>query len=519
VAEGEAERPAEIVPEALRERPVLVVEDNDTSRALFEMLLAGWNLPVVSAPTGEEGLALLERRNVEGGTEPFALVVVDWMLPGIDGLTVAARIRQRPETRSIPIVLTSAYAGKEEEARAAELGVNVFLPKPITASSFFNALMEAHGAARRTLGPQHGATLVREYQGVRALLAEDNEANQMVATELLSRLGIDLDIANNGKDAVDMARADPGRYVCVLMDVQMPVMDGLEAARAIRADPVCRELPIIAMTANAMKQDLDACLAAGMNDYVTKPIDRGALVATLRRWLPESARVAAPAGAGEAPGAASTVPGALSAPPSPPALDGINVAGALVRLGIGFESLRRMLVRFADGQSRTVADLAAAVDAGDRDAAARHAHAIAGAAGNLGADGLREAAKALEAAARDGSSPLDDLLGAVEERAAVVFRSIASLREDAVPAAAPATATAVAVADPADLLRAVLGLQDALAASDPEATSVALAALDRLHLPDEVGSARVRVRELADGYEFEEAGEVVGSLVDRRSNR
>jgi len=427
----------------------------------------------------------------------------------MDGLAAAARIRQRRETRSIPIVLTSAYAGKEEEARASELGVNVFLPKPITASSFFDAIMEAHGAGPRTARRQHGAAIVREYRGVRALLAEDNEANQMVATELLSMLGIELDIASNGKDAVDMARADPARYVCVLMDMQMPVMDGLDATRAIRADPACRKLPIIAMTANAMKQDLDACLAAGMNDYVTKPIDRGALAATLRRWLPESARLAAPGAAGALP---ETAPATGTAPP--PALDGINVEGALARLGISFESLRAMLIRFADGQARTVADLRTAVEAGDAGAAARHAHAIAGAAGNLGADSLREAAKALEAVAREGSGPLGDELHAVEERAAVAFRSIATLRQDTAPAVAPVPAAA-AVVDPAALLRAVFSLQDAVAASDPEATATSLAALAGLQLPDDIGASIRRVRELADGYEFDEAGGVVSLLVDR----
>ena len=202
----------------------------------------------MSAGSAEEGLALLERRNVEGGGDPFGLVVLDWMLPGMDGLDAAARIRQRPETRSLPIVLISAYAGKEEEARCAELGVNVFLPKPITASSFFDAIMEAKGAAGR--GERAGTTWRRwraSTSGVKALLAEDNEANQMVATELLSILGIELDIANNGREAVEMARANPGGYACVLMDMQMPEMDGLEATRAIRGatrrSATCRSSP------------------------------------------------------------------------------------------------------------------------------------------------------------------------------------------------------------------------------------------------------------------------------------
>jgi CheY-like chemotaxis protein len=113
----------------------------------------------------------------------------------------------------------------------------------------------------------------------------------MVAVELLSILGIELDIANNGREAVEMTRANPIGYACVLMDMQMPEMDGLEATRTLRSDPALRNLPIIAMTANAMKRDLDACLAAGMNDYVTKPIDRTTLAATLRKWMPASARV------------------------------------------------------------------------------------------------------------------------------------------------------------------------------------------------------------------------------------
>ncbi len=184
------------------------------------------------------------------------------------------------------------------------------------------------------------------------------------------------------------------------MDMQMPEMDGLEATRLLRSEPAFRELPIIAMTANATKQELDACLEAGMNDHITKPVDRTAMLETLRRWLPR------------------TAPGESAAPPpapvpiesAPPVLEGINVADALKRLGLGFDSLRKMLIRFADGQVQTLDDLRAAVAAGDIKAAARQAHAIAGAAGNLGADDLRAAAKALEQAGRDGRRDLDGLV-------------------------------------------------------------------------------------------------------------
>jgi signal transduction histidine kinase/DNA-binding response OmpR family regulator len=281
-----AEAPARPLPAGITERAVLIVEDTDSSRELLETLLTGWSVPFMSVTTAEEALSLLEQRNVPHGGAPFGLVVLDWMLPGLNGLEAAARIRARDETRTLPIVVISAYAGKEEETKCAELGVNVFLHKPITASSFFGALAEAEGAQVQTRRRDEVAPLVREFVGVRALLAEDNLANQMVASELLSRLGIELDIASNGREAVDMVRREPGRYAAVFMDMQMPEIDGLAATRMLRADPQFGQLTIIAMTANAMKADLDACLAAGMNDYVIKPIDRQALLLTVRRWLP-----------------------------------------------------------------------------------------------------------------------------------------------------------------------------------------------------------------------------------------
>ncbi|MGH9335768.1 MAG: response regulator, partial [Vicinamibacteria bacterium] len=409
-----SEGAAAVVPEGIRERPALVIEDSPSSREVLETFLSSWQIPCVSVESAEEGLALLERRNQKGSPDAIGLVILDWMLPGMDGLTAAERIRQRSETRALPIVMISAYAGSEEEARSAEIGVNVFLPKPLTASSLFNAIVEAEGIGLPVPRRARPASIEREFEGTRVLVAEDNEANQMVAMELLSRLGIEIDIAEDGREAVDRARKNRGLYAAILMDMQMPEMDGLEATRELRADPDFRELPIVAMTANAMKHDLDACLAAGMNDYVTKPIDRRLLAEALRRWLPRSARVESAPVEREEPG------GAI------PALPGIDVPGALRRLGLPWESLRAMLLRFA-GERRTLEALRAAVAASDTAAAARHAHTLAGAAGNLGADLLREAAKTLETAARDGSSDPRNLLPVVEERAAVVFSSIDSL--------------------------------------------------------------------------------------------
>ena len=331
--------PAPVAPSTLTEKPALIVDDSATTRELLEMLLRSWSIPPVSVANAEEGLALLEWHNRAGSPDPFGLVIMDWMLPGMNGIDAAARIRARDETRALPIIVISAYAGKEEEARCAELGVNVFVRKPITASSLFDAIVESQGgrvhAERRGLD----APLEREFDGLHALLAEDNEANQMVAIELLARLGIELDVARNGREAVAMAQANPTKYAAILMDMQMPELDGIAATRLLRADPRFVRVPIIAMTANAMKADLDACLAAGMNDYVTKPIDRKALVATLRRWLPAASAAPAAAGVTPMPQPQPTASSAAVASPAPlpgaaPALEGIDVTGTLQRLGI-----------------------------------------------------------------------------------------------------------------------------------------------------------------------------------------
>ncbi len=171
-------------------------------------LLTGWSIPVVAVGTAEEALDLLDRHNSEAGHDPFGLVILDWVLPGMDGIEAAAVIRARPDLKSLPIVVISAYAGKEEEARCAEVGVNVFLPKPLTASSLFNALVEAQGAkvhaARRALD----VPLEREFAGVRAC-SRRQRSQQMVAIELLSRLGIELEVAGDGRVAVEMARRPP----------------------------------------------------------------------------------------------------------------------------------------------------------------------------------------------------------------------------------------------------------------------------------------------------------------------
>jgi two-component system sensor histidine kinase/response regulator len=279
-------------------------------------------------------------------------------------------------------------------------------------------------------------------------------------------------------------------------------MDGLAATRAMRGDLALHDLPILAMTANAMKADLDACLAAGMNDLITKPIERKALLQTLRRWLPARQNPAASVSS-PVPPPSTTLPG------DGLRLEGIDVAGSLERLGLDLETFRRMLLRFGDSQRPVLEGLRAAVASGDSAAAARHAHAIAGASGNLGADALRGAAKALERAGRDGRTDLTHLLADVETSAAVVFRSIDTLRESRASTGAEPGHVLVPPAARAALER----LQAALGDFDLSAASTALADLDLVAMSGASAGELARLRQHVDGYEYEEARALTTQLL------
>jgi PAS domain S-box-containing protein len=515
------EAPAATVPEGVRYRKALIVEDTDSSRELLETFFGGFRIPYISVDAAEKALELLTRRNSAGAQDPFGLVLLDWQLPGMDGLDAAARIRAREETRGLPIILMSAYAGKEEEARCAEVGVNVFLPKPITPSSLYNAIVEAEGL--RPAGPvqKTAADAEAEFAGARVLLAEDNEANQFVALELLGRLGIELDIAANGREAVEMVGQKS--YAAVLMDMQMPEMDGLEATRRIRQQPALHGLPVIAMTANAMKADVEACLAAGMNDFLSKPIERAALVQSLRRWLPRGRPAAAAAAEkSSAGGGRDEFSEPRSAPHQSlqdagaaaglPVLEGVDVAGTVRRLGIPFERLGQILLRFAEGQRKTLEALAGAVAAGEPAAARQHAHALVGAAGNLGADNLREVARALELAAARGTVDLAELFRKVQEHAEVVFRSIESLNTKP-PGPEPTASAASPAADPAWVRTRLERLRSALADGDLSGSSEILQELVGANLGDNGRAQVARLREFIDGYEYDEAAALVDRLL------
>jgi signal transduction histidine kinase/DNA-binding response OmpR family regulator len=266
---------------------VLVADDRDSAREVFRSQLASQGHETIGVDSGAAAVEAVQR--AAALSQPFDVVLLDWKMPGLDGVAAAQAIRRLPGLSTMPrIVVVSGY-GEEAAARAQAQGsVDAFVSKPVKASVLFDSLQEPSADASVVPQVGSGASALRGHPalaGKRILVVEDNELNQVVVTDLLTHVArAQVSIATNGREAVDRLRA--GEAVdLVLMDVQMPVMDGYQATRLIREDPSLRALPIIAMTAHALQRDRDECLAAGMDGHVTKPFEPEALLRELARWL------------------------------------------------------------------------------------------------------------------------------------------------------------------------------------------------------------------------------------------
>ncbi len=283
----ERKRPG--IPAGLKGTRVLVVDDSAASRELLTAVLEAFRFKPLSVASGEDALDLLAR----GPDEPFGLILIDWMMPGLDGIETTRSIRAYPQTQSTPIVMMTAFDRESLVRQAEEAGVNAVLTKPVKLSGLLDTIMDLFGHV--SLGSDNigiavaeKSVAVNEIAGARLLLIEDNPINQAVALEILEDAGFNVTVADNGAEAVTAVKKST--WDAVLMDIQMPGMDGYEATQRIRAwedaaDGDQLALPIIAMTAHAMKGDREKCLAAGMSDYITKPIVTRDLFNVLARWI------------------------------------------------------------------------------------------------------------------------------------------------------------------------------------------------------------------------------------------
>ncbi len=379
----------------LRGCRALVVDDNELASLVLRDMLETMTLNVDVAPSGEAALEAVRRAAAQG--RPYQIVWLDWRMPGMDGIETARRIRALALGPQPHLVMVTAFSRDEVLRRAdAALGIEETLNKPVMPSQVFDVAIRALRGERRAAIPVEASPTALEEQlatvgGARVLLVEDNEINQEVAVELLTQAGIRVETAANGQIALD--RLQRQSYELVLMDMQMPVMDGLTATRRLRALPGLEKLPVVAMTANAMQQDRDACLAAGMDDFVFKPIDPEKLWAVLLRWLkPRRTLTAEPKPPVETPSEPAALPGSLA---------GVDMELGLRRVLGKKPQYLSLLRKFLAGQKDAAAAIRVALDGNDLETAERLAHTMKGVAGNIGATGLHDRAADLQGALRE----------------------------------------------------------------------------------------------------------------------
>jgi signal transduction histidine kinase/ligand-binding sensor domain-containing protein/DNA-binding response OmpR family regulator/HPt (histidine-containing phosphotransfer) domain-containing protein len=396
------------MPASVQGRRVLVVDDSEAVRHMLKLQLASLGLKARAVASGAAAVAAMQ-------LDHYDVLLIDADMPDLDGIDTLRRIAEEPDLAAVPAVLmVTAYAREHNKETIEQTGVMPFLDKPANPHLLRNVIMTALGLddgqpAVKIKAPPSVA--VQRIRGAQVLVVDDNTINQQVASEILQRAGVRADLANSGEEAARMTCA--GNYDAVLMDIQMPDMDGYQATALIRSDQRHAALPIIAMTAHAVAGYRERCLDMGMNDYVTKPIDPDTLYAVLATWVkPDSGRAAA----------AEVAPPQLANAPFT-ARPGIDVGAAMERLGGHAALLSRLLGLFAQDFEPSLQQIREAIQSGELVQAADLVHKIRGAAGNLSATALFNTAKALEDRLREQQTSLADLLSAFVESFDIVMSS------------------------------------------------------------------------------------------------
>nr|WP_302474545.1 hybrid sensor histidine kinase/response regulator [Roseococcus sp. MDT2-1-1] len=433
---GEARgAPVRVPSEEMKRLRVMVVDDNAASREILQEIFASWSMHADLAASAAEALSAMHDAEAQGA--PYDLVLMDWKMPGLDGMAATRQIRQSTKLAKLPtVMMVSAYAREEAMMEADASGVAAFLVKPVDAGVLLDTIANLASGLAQPAQPKEATTdalpmVEPRLRGARVLLVEDSEINREVALEILHDAGLVVEVAENGRIACEKVLANSGAaYDGILMDVQMPEMDGIEATQRIREFWPADRLPILAMTAHAYEQERQRCFEAGMNDHLAKPIDPALLVTTLNRWLKPPAN---PVKGGAASAAI------LSLAPMeelPEALPPFDLHRALARVNGKRKLLCKLIVDFGDKFPDVAAELRRLLDEGSTEEARRLAHTLKGVAGSLEARDVFEAARQLEdALVRQEFEELDGLLGRVETAMTPAIAAARSL--SAKPASAP----------------------------------------------------------------------------------
>ncbi|MFA5903111.1 MAG: response regulator [Desulfobacula sp.] len=431
---------------------VLVADDNTNCRKVLTKTMVSLGFQVTEADSGREALRLFQEK--AGTDNPFELLVIDWKMPPPDGLNVSQAIRKDSRFASIPIILISGFVSGLDVSRVVDIGINTFLVKPVKLSVLFDALMQVFG--KKPMDEKFGLKGVMKstqrypfnLKGTNILLAEDNEINQEVVLKLLTEEGITADVAISGKDALEAVKNTS--YDAILMDIQMPEMDGYETTRRIReyesglkaqftdtkeihsASLLIPRVPIIAMTAHALRGDREKCLAAGMDDYISKPVEPDLLFIILEKWIDRSQK------ADDREPMVRKIPSPLlrsDATDSLPSLAGVDISEALHRLRGDMPLFKKILKQFGKKWTGLPKELNETLSAGDLPRLRHLAHTLKGTAGNISAKRLQAAAGQLEKAILNPNDPKEGMIWSeinikikqVEETLAQVLESVACL--------------------------------------------------------------------------------------------
>jgi len=376
---------------------VLVVDDNADARDTLRSMLESFSFVVGTVASGAAALAELGLESSTNMQEPYDLVLMDWNMPGMDGIETSRLIRQSGSLQRTPTIIMVTAFGREEVLQSAKnVGITRHLSKPVNPSDLLDTIMETLGhslvTAKTRIIPKTKAPV---FCGKKVLLVEDNRINQQVARELLEGAGLEVVVAETGAGAIQALQTE--QFNLVFMDIQMPDLDGYQVTRMVRKDPRFKQLPIIAMTAHAMVSDREKCLAAGMNDHLPKPVDPSALYELLCQWItPEEDVDTEPEVIDE---------NAVFFGP----LYGIDSKLALLHIGGNQKLFLKLLKDFANDHQHDSKALQDALDFGDFVLARRLVHTIRGVAGSMGAINLETNAEALEQAVANGLAH-DDLL-------------------------------------------------------------------------------------------------------------
>ncbi|HED15579.1 MAG TPA: response regulator [Gammaproteobacteria bacterium] len=487
----------------LRGLKVLVADDNSSALEILGKMLEGFELQVSYVSSGEaviEQVVTAAREN-----KPYDLLVLDWQMPGISGVEAARALQLRNDIEMKHKVIIITACGREEATRGAgDVNIEEVLVKPVlpvllldTLQAAFGDETSAHPTRKYDLDGDAEALAV--LRGAHVLLVEDNEINQELALELLVSNGLSVEVANNGQEALDMLKERA--YDGVLMDCQMPVMDGYTATREIRQQKKFSHLPVIAMTANAMADDRDKVIAVGMNDHIAKPINVRDMFATMAKWIKPSGNYRQTTAIAPDPEASDSS--------GLPELEGIDIETGLAVIQGNLKLYRKLLLKFRDSQSDFVAQFRAAAESSDDPAQQeRHVHTLKGVAGTIGAKSVQRTAAELEKACREKHTEdeKEQCLLKLQSELAIVMQSLSSIPKQKKHKASNCSAS------PASDMNTVLSkLRVLLEESDPEAAELA-EELEQSASNDNSNVLVIQLIKAIEDYEFEEALVVLENL-------